>query len=66
MSELPRRCGVLKPNTYLCTVSLVKFNEIIYFLKKHPYENNEIYNLFINEDNMNLHSTFTFIVVTYN
>ena len=50
---------------FMYLIYLIKVYERIYFLKKGPYENNEIYNLFINEDNMNLHSTFILIVVRY-
>ena len=36
---------------FMYLIFLIKVYERIYFLKeKRPYENNEIYNLFINED----------------
>ena len=35
---------------FMFFICLIKVNERIYFLKKRAYENNEIYNLFINED----------------
>ena len=51
MSELPPQMWFIEAEyIFMYLIFLIKVYERIYFLKKRPYKNNEIYNLFINED----------------